>query len=64
MQLVHQDVIYFDAQDAVVGRELFAYSLLNHSTWLVADLEPGAPGSGPAKTWQFPTVMLSSSQQL
>ena len=30
-----------------MGRELFAYSLVNHSTWLVADLEPGAPGSGP-----------------
>ena len=42
------DTVYFDAQTPM-GRELLAYNLLNHSTWMVADLELGQASSNPGE---------------
>ena len=42
------DTVYFDALTPV-GRELMAYNLLNHTSWLVHDLEPGMVGSDPGE---------------
>ena len=54
------DTVYFDAFTPV-GRELMAYNLLNHTSWLVADLEPGQLGSNPWRAhviggWRCPVV--------
>ena len=42
------DTVYFDALTPL-GRELMAYNLLNHTSWLVADLEQGMVGSNPGE---------------
>ena len=42
------DTLYFDALTPL-GRELMAYNLLNHTSWLVADLELGQVGSNPGE---------------
>ena len=42
------DTVYFDALTPL-GRELMAYNLLNHTSWLVADLELGQVGSNPGE---------------
>ena len=42
------DTVYFDALTPV-GRELMAFNLLNHTSWLVADLEQGMVGSNPGE---------------
>lgn len=42
------DTVYFDALTPL-GRELMAYNLLNHTSWLVADLEQGQVGSNPGE---------------
>jgi len=42
------DTVYFDAQTPM-GRELLAYNLLNHTTWMVADLELGQASSNPGE---------------
>ena len=42
------DTVYFDALTPL-GRELMAYNLLNHTSWLVHDLEPGMVGNNPGE---------------
>ena len=43
------DVLYFDADTGPIGRELMAYDLVNGTTRVVADLEPGAGSSDPGR---------------
>ena len=42
------DTLYFDALTPL-GRELMAYNLLNHTSWMVADLQQGQAGSNPGQ---------------
>ena len=41
------DTLYFDANIAVIGRELIAYNFQNKTAWLVLDLAPGFDSSDP-----------------
>jgi ELWxxDGT repeat protein len=43
------DTLYFDEKNGPIGRELMAYDLINGSTRIVADMEPGAPSSNPGE---------------
>ena len=35
---IYEDTIYFSARDQNFGRELWAFNILNQSTWMVADI--------------------------
>ena len=39
------DTLYFDSDDGVHGRELWAYGIENGTTWMVADINPGSDWS-------------------
>ena len=41
------DVIYFSANAANAGHELWAYNASNSTTWLVKEIRPGSSGSNP-----------------
>ena len=45
MEILVGDTIYFDAFNAITGRELWAHDTSNHSTWLVADIFSGGLSS-------------------
>lgn len=47
MEIVHDNILYFSANDGVHGSELWSYNLITDTTRLVADINSGANSSYP-----------------
>ncbi len=49
MEILVGDTLYFSADDASSGKELWAHDTSNASTWQVADIYSGTGGSDPGQ---------------
>ena len=52
------DTVYFSAEDGSDGIELWAHDISNHSTWQVADINPG---SGDSKPGEHLTIIVGDT---
>ena len=52
------DTVYFSAADGSDGSELWAHDTSNHSTWQVADINPG---SGDSKPGEYLTIIVGDT---
>ena len=58
---VRDDTLYFDSDDGIHGRELWAYGIENGTTWMVADINPDSGGAIPVTSAKPSSATASTS---